>query len=279
MPYLTSDNPYDSRCSVFGPKFRKRLRFLSLVLLILHFGLSGCSFSPEDNATRVSKVPSPSSPKRQTKEPVPPLLSEILNENNSKTESPLGTFDFKNYTYPFTHGWQDRDSKEFTLENGVRRMTAEKIGMSFVTRKYGDLTGDGNDEAFVILKVETGGSAIPQIVYIFEWQDGQPNLLWYFRTGDRADGGLKRVYTESGELVVELFGRDRYIFSQMETSKITGDEQQLCCPTHFTRTRYKKEGKTFLLNGDRLTYSLTNGDEEPVVNMNEKQLEEERGTK
>ena len=209
----------------------------------------------------------------------PPLQREILNERDSFTKSALGDFDFKNYTYPLPRGWQDIDSKELTLENGIRRMTEEKIGMSYVTTKYFDVTGDGEDEAFVILKVNTGSITIPQIAYVFELKDNQPSLLWYFRTGDRAAGGLKRIYSENGDLVVELFGRDRYIFTQMETSKIVGDEQRLCCPTHFTRSRYKQQGKHFVLQGDRLTYSLKDKDAEPVKNLNEVRLKEERGSK
>ena len=191
----------------------------------------------------------------------------------------MGKFDFKNFTYPLPRGWQDADSRVVTLRHGIRRMTKEKIGMSYVTAKYDDLTGDGVDEAFVILKVRTGSITIPQIVYIFEWRDTKPNLLWYFRTGDRAKGGLKRIYVENGELVVELFGRDRYIFAQTETSEIVGDKQQLCCPSHFTKTRYKKIDRKFVLQGDRLTYSLSNKDAPPVRNMNEAKLREERGPK
>jgi len=217
---------------------------------------------------------------QETPEPtIPPLQKEILDERSTKTDSPLGKFDFKNFTFPLPRGWQDIDSKEITLENGIRRMTEAKIGMSYVTTKYFDVTDDGEDEAFVILKVATGSITIPQIVYIFEWKEGKPELLWYFRTGDRADGGLKKLGVENGELVVELFGIDRYIFTQMETSKIVGDEQRLCCPTHFTRTRYKREGNGFVMQGDRLTYSLKDLDAEPVKNMNEIRLEEERGPK
>jgi predicted dehydrogenase len=151
--------------------------------------------------------------------------------------------------------------------------------MSYVTTKFFDVTGDGEDEAFVILKVGTGSITIPQIVYIYEWKEGKPDLIWYFRTGDRAAGGLKRIYGDEGNLVVELFGRDRYIFTQMETSKIVGDEEHVCCPTHFTRTIYKRQGKRFVLQGDRLTFSLEDTDAEPVRNMNDKKLKEERGSK
>ncbi len=126
---------------------------------------------------------------------------------------------------------------------------------------------DGADDAAVVLKIETGGAAIPQLVYIYEWKDGQPALLWNFRTGDRADGGLKDIRVEHGELVVELYGQDRFLLGQTETGKITGDEEQLCCPTFFTRTRYKWNGKNFLMQKKRLTYSVENQSAPPVENM------------
>ena len=104
--------------------------------------------------------------------------------------------------------------------------------------------------------VETTGAAIPQFVYIYEWKEEKPELLWYFRTGDRADGGLKDLRVENNELVVELYGQDRFLLGEVETGKITGDEEQLCCPTHFTRSAYKWNGTTFLLQGKRHTYAI-----------------------
>lgn len=218
---------------------------------------------------------------QKTEEPkIPNLQAELLNGENATCDLPIGDFNFKNFTYPLPRGWQDADSKEVTLDNGKRRVniTEGKIGMEYVTTKFFDVTGDEKDEAVVILRVLTGGGAIPQIVYIYEWNDETPELLWYFRTGDRADGGLKKIYAEEDKLVIELYGRDRYIFSQMETSKIVGDEQQLCCPSHWTKTRYKKEGSSFRLQGDRWTYSLKNEGSPPVKNMNELKLKEERGS-
>ncbi len=139
--------------------------------------------------------------------------------------------------------------------------------MSYVTTKFLDVNGDGLDEAAVILKIETGGGAIPQLVYLYEWKDGQPALLWNFRTGDRADGGLKDLRVENGELVVELYGQDRFLLGQTETGKITGDEEQLCCPIYFTGTTYKWNGKNFLMQKKRLTYSVENPSAPPVENM------------
>lgn len=221
----------------------------------------------------VTPVPEASTPE------IPPTLAEILDEKNSKTESTLGKHDFLNMTYPLPRGWQDIDSKEVTLEAGQRRMTQDKIGISFVTKKFGDVTGDGNDEAFVILRVDTGGSATPYIVYVFERQNTSTEIIWYFGTGDRADGGLKNVYADSSDLIVELFGEDRYIFNQMETLRIIGDEPQLCCPNSFTKNRYRRVAGGFKSDDKRLTYSLQDSSAAPKVNLGDEKLRESRGTK
>lgn len=221
---------------------------------------------------------------------IPNLQSEILDERNKTTTSPIGSFDFKNYTYELLRGWQNPDgTAEIKLTNGrvppfqgrptTNEMTDEekaeirqnrRIGMSYVTTKFLDVTGDGQDEAIVILKVETAGSAIPQLVYIFEWKNGKPELLWPFRTGDRADGGLKDIRFENDMLIVELYGQDRFLLGQTETAKVTGDEEQLCCPTFWTRSFYKWNGKSFLMQGKRLTYSIAEPNAPPQENLGDK---------
>lgn len=207
---------------------------------------------------------------------IPNLQVELLDDRNKTTESPIGKVDFRNYTYPLPHGWQNPDGSEITLTNGRLEPIADetklerRIGMSYVTTKFLDVTGDGQDEAIVVLKIETGGSAIPQVVYVFEWKNGEPELIWPFRTGDRADGGLKDLRAENGEFVVELYGQDRFLLGQMETGRITNDVEQLCCPTHFTRSFFKWNGKSFLMYGKRLTYSVADSHAPPVENMGDK---------
>lgn len=222
--------------------------------------------------------------------PKPPnLQTELTDERYRETSSPIGKFDFKNFTYELPRGWQNPDgTADIKLADGkaapVKTFTDDKmgedekavaksqrrIGATLVAVKYFDVTGDGEDEAIVVLKVETGGSAIPQIVYVFTWRDGRPDLLWPFRTGDRADGGLKDLRPANGDLVVELYGQDRFVLGQTETGKITGDLEQLCCPAYFTRSAYKWNGKNFLLQGKRLTFAVADPDAPPVENMGEK---------
>ena len=256
------------------------------IAVLLFASACGTSTEADREAVRVAPatpavVPEPSaSPSSE----IPDLQSELLDDRHKTTNSPLGTFDFKNFTYPLPRGWQNPDGTDLTLTDG-RRLPVSKfanddmeddekaeakatrrIGMSYVTTKYLDLTGDGQDEAIVILKVETTGNAIPQLVYVYEWKDGKPEALWNFRTGDRADGGLKDMRVENGELVLELFGQDRFMLGETETGKITGDEEQLCCPLFFTRTFYKWNGRNFLMQRKRLTYSIADPGAPPLEN-------------
>ncbi|HEX3100618.1 MAG TPA: hypothetical protein VHQ01_02440, partial [Pyrinomonadaceae bacterium] len=75
---------------------------------------------------------------------------------------------------------------------------------------------------------------------------------------------------ENGELVIELYGQDRFILGQSETSKITDDREQLCCPTYYTRSSYKWNGKNFLMQGKRLTFSVADPRAPAIENLGEK---------
>ncbi len=256
----------------------KNIKNLLLVLLVSIL-FSACQDNEVEKVQDVSNQASSNANKQienlQTPK-LPNLQSEIFDGKNKTTDSLIGTVDFKNYIYPLPRGWQDVDGKEAMLENGGRRMSGDRIGLSYVATKFGDVTGDGEDEAFVILKIETAGSAIPQLVYIFTLLTEEPELIWYFRTGDRADGGLKDLRADDGELAIELFGQDRYILGEVETSKITGDLEQLCCPTFFTRTRYKWNGKNFQLQGKRETFSIQDKFVPPVNNKGDEKVKSKK---
>src|SRR5205814_113650 len=98
--------------------------------------------------------------------------------------------DFANFTYPakpmFSYG-----RKSFTLQHGKYDgdQAHDSLLLAFVG--YSDVTGDGIEEAIVILEVSLKGTAIPHIVYIYTAQGDSPKLLWAFETGDRGDGGLR----------------------------------------------------------------------------------------
>ncbi|MCA1640257.1 MAG: hypothetical protein LC768_18375 [Acidobacteria bacterium] len=122
-------------------------------------------------------------------------------------------------------------------------------GIFFGEADYWDLTGDGKEEAILTLSIQTGGSAIPELIYIYTLQNSKPKMLWGFMTGDRAEGGLKEVYAENGELVVELFGVDKFENNEWKFNLPKEGAGGLCCPTVFTKFRFKWNGRNFALIG------------------------------
>lgn len=166
--------------------------------------------------------------------------------------------DFQNFTYPYPRDPADSDKrspKSYTLHKGELPPTRDKdgfidkMGIDLVGVNYGDVTGDSSEEAIVVLSILTGGSALPNIVYIYTWQNTSPNLLWSFSTSDRADDGLRDVYIKDDKLIVELY--------------TPIDKRGDCCPLFFKRysyfwhnNRFRQKGKAELLPNPERNGSL-----------------------
>lgn len=73
---------------------------------------------------------------------------------------------------------------------------------------YGDLNGDGQDEAVVRTICNTGGTGQFDEGFVFGMKDGKPALLGRIPGGDRASGGVRCVRFEDGALKVERVGND-----------------------------------------------------------------------
>jgi len=190
--------------------------------------LSGCSSIPE--------VPKPQIP--EAKPATTPSSSTTPSLVSSRS---IRRVDFSNFSYPLPKDFIEpaREQKPIILRDGKLSATRDKhgfvaeMGMSLINIGYGDATGDGEEEAIIVLSVQTGGSALPNIVYVYTWRDERPFLLWSFVTGDRADDGLRRVFTENGKLLLELY------------SPI--DKKGDCCPAYFKRIRLIWRGNRFRL--------------------------------
>jgi hypothetical protein len=197
------------------------------LLAVLGFALSTivCTTTESRNYSLTSQSTASPSPS------VPQYIPSPVASPKSITNSPIRSIDFNNVTYPDLPDYSSSKAKHVTLKAGQGRP-------SYIN--YGDITGDGVEEAMVVLSVENRGSAIPYYVYVFTEENRKPKLLWDFETGDRADGGLRQVYAENGQLVIELFGKDRVVGGEL----YRGDEG-LCCPSSFTRTHYRWTGKNF----------------------------------
>ena len=176
----------------------------------------------------------------------------------------IRSVDFGNYTYPWPSDLRvPGDPREaFTLRDGELPPTRDargfidSIGISLASRYYGDVTGDGAEEALVVLGIQTGGSAIPHCVYIYTWHQARPKLLWSFVTGDRAEGGLRQVYAHNGELLIELWGKNAIVGRDLYESE---NPRPLCCPDHYTRAHYEWRKGRFRLMREEVVPSPVGG--------------------
>lgn len=177
---------------------------------------------------------------------------------NAVPDTPIRSTDFANFTYPKHPDLMSAGErrKTFTLKDGNFEGSKNEVGMRLYKCSYGDVTGDGEEDAILQLGVDTsGGSAIISAVYIYTWRDNGAKFLWSFVSGDRADGGLRAVYATGGELVVELEGKDKIIGTDLfaDDGTSSGD----CCATLFTRSRYGCKGKRFRQQGKAEVLPIT----------------------
>ena len=185
-----------------------------------------------------------------------PVSQQVATERQALSNQSIRSVDFADFTFPQL-GELRNSGKTFTLRSGELKPTRDKnsiveeMGVTLQSIAYGDVTGDGGEEAMVVLSMVTGGSAIPHATYIYASEDGKPKLLWAFSTGDRAEGGLRRVFAEKGELVIE----------QYSPVNSKGD----CCPTLFTRARYKWKDKHFEQGGKEEVLPNSEGHGSPLM--------------
>jgi hypothetical protein len=154
--------------------------------------------------------------------------------------------DFRNFSYPELPTGKCSMGR-VRVRNGkygsVKNFSPRRIpvggcwAVSVVRVGYGDVTGDGREEAMVVLYAEVGGAEGSNDVFVYTLKDGMPALLWKFKTGDRAEGGLRKIYAEAGRLVIELAGKDKFVGGDLydPPGTLTG----ACCPTVLTRTKYR----------------------------------------
>lgn len=174
--------------------------------------------------------------------------------------SPIRKIDFENFTYPEPFDWDKPLNRKnsFKLKNREYVEKPLSKGWHFIIRgpqaAFADLTDDGNEEAILILYPDHQGTAIYYYVYFYTLIKGKPEPIWAFESGDRADGGLKEIRVENGELVIELEGKNKYIGGDLYAEDETSSGA--CCPTMYTRARYKWNGKRFVMQGKPESFPL-----------------------
>src|SRR5687768_11128741 len=123
--------------------------------------------------------------------------------------NPVTSGAFANFTYPARPLFEgaiaaDRRTS-FTLRDGIfyprfnEHGYIDRLGAYLKSVEFADVTGDGREEAVVAMGNLCDCSGVWFGIYIYGLTGRKPaRLLWAFQTGDRADGGLRRVYGERG---------------------------------------------------------------------------------
>lgn len=146
--------------------------------------------------------------------------------------------DFQNFTY--------ESGDEFirvVRGRGTYRTSggaASSYAVERVTAARGDLTGDGLEEAAVVLYFTGGGTGAFSKGFLFAVERGRPTLLATFEGGDRADGGIRHVSIKGGVLSVE----------RNEPERMGDLPVGLCCPLYLITTRYRWDGRRLVQSAE-----------------------------
>jgi hypothetical protein len=144
--------------------------------------------------------------------------------------------DFKNFSYAWSEEMGDSSSVpslyrcitppsvNIRVANGIHHYYPRNrdalegiyplIRVNSVT--YGDLQGDGAEEAAVHLNYSTGGTSNWDFLYLYRLRDNVPKLFAILQSGSRGSGGLVRVSMTNGILALDFADEERRL----------GD----CCP-------------------------------------------------
>ncbi len=163
--------------------------------------------------------------------------------------------DFDNFRYPWTAPAADVPStwswltaapdSHIETVNGLYRPNSadpdneplRSPAVSVDAVSYGDLDGDGTEEAVVALNYTTGGTANWDYVYVYKLDGSKVSLLARLQSGSRADGGLVRAFVRHGLLVMDFADAD----------KRAGD----CCSEGYIRVEYRWRDGVFVEEGER----------------------------
>jgi heat shock protein HslJ len=127
--------------------------------------------------------------------------------------------------------WTDQGTVQ--LNNGEYRAAAEQIVTLTNFAAFGDLDGDGQDEAAVILVTNTGGSGSFYDLAIVRKQSGALTNLATTLLGDRVQ--IKSLRIENGKISVDLLTQ--------------GPDDAMCCPTQYVINQYALQNGELVQTG------------------------------
>jgi hypothetical protein len=163
---------------------------------------------------------------------------------NSRTPRSIRDVDFRNFTF----NWYPPDAdtplqgRKIILMNGEMDTgwVGEERRTFFLINtpiKYGDLTGDGHEEAVVVLGTIISGTARPGVIFVYTMLHGKPTLLLAYETGDRWDYGYHSASIHNDELIIERYKPYVLVYE--------GQKHDVSSSDSYIREHYKWDGARF----------------------------------
>lgn len=135
------------------------------------------------------------------------VLCSISGSSQGAAPGAIHQIDFRNFTYrPICYQWMGSGKGEAVRAiNGSysEKDTDGEFNFEVITVTYGDLNGDGMDEAVVLADCNVGHAARYDEGFLYAMRNGRPVMLSHIQGGNRADGGIRAVRIENGLLKVE----------------------------------------------------------------------------
>jgi hypothetical protein len=173
----------------------------------------------------------------QTKAPIPANRA-----TQDAAEAEVRSVDFLNFTYKPSCA-----SGTVTTKNGAYdnpHDPQEDVPVHFVVNDviYGDLRGDGSEQAVVLTGCNLGGTGYWTEAFIFELRAGKPVEVESIGGGDRAMGGIKSVRVDGHLLkVAQQYG------------------VALCCADYIETTTYELRGNRLVPVGSPKRVAAASG--------------------
>jgi hypothetical protein len=151
---------------------------------------------------------------------------------NAQKVTTIRQIDFDNFSYAWSdakppedvhqpwHWFTPAPDRHFRAVNGVHHFYLRDQDIyvrehsplvSVDSVNYGDLDGDGVEEAVVALNYSTGGTQNWDYLYVYKLENGQPQLLARTQTGSRGYGGLVRAFVRNQLLIVDFADPERRV--------------------------------------------------------------------
>lgn len=164
------------------------------------------------------------------------LLAASIAQENAPNVNDIRQVDFKNFTY--ARQGDQTEAKTTELRNG-KNVSASGAESFLMRVAYGDLTGDGVEEAIVLLRGQnTRTSRTLDELFVYTLKDGRAVLLTNFAGGKRGDYVCSVNSQESNFKVEE----ERLI---IDLAVALADDPQ-CDPTRFYTITLRWNGRQMM---------------------------------